>query len=368
MISLVAGLNAALLRLGLQAPVGGESLASMHGLLMVYGFLGTAITLERAVALQSSGTSAAQLAYLAPAASVAAVVASLAQIAWPALPDTRWLPAAAWAASMIALIGIYLAVWGRAPSFAVLVQILGAVSGLVGMLLWGRGLEVALIVPWWAAFLVLTIIGERLELARVAFASTRTGGRILAESLVVLVGLVLTLFVPDAGYPFLGAALLILVVDVALHDVARRLVRGKGLTRFMATCMMGGYAWALVAAGMWIVRGPTYSGYPYDTVVHALTIGFALSMVLAHAPVIVPAIARRDLPYHPVMWAVWGALQAGLLIRVVAGARDAQGAWQFGGALDIAAVLAFVASTVALIVLSAGNASPFSRSETRANR
>jgi hypothetical protein len=101
-----------------------------------------------------------------------------------------------------------------------------------------------------------------------------------------------------------------------------------------------------------VIRGPVFSGYGYDTVVHALTIGFALSMVLAHAPVIIPAIARRDLPYNRAMWAVWGSLQLGLVIRALAGARMAEGAWQFGGALDIAGVLAFVVVTVTTIVIA----------------
>ena len=41
-----------------------------------------------------------------------------------------------------------------------------ALIGLGGALAWWRGLEVAAIVPWWLMFLVVTIIGERLELAR----------------------------------------------------------------------------------------------------------------------------------------------------------------------------------------------------------
>ena len=43
---------------------------------------------------------------------------------------------------------------------------------------------------------------------------------------------------------------------------------------------------------------------------------------------------------------MWGSLQLGLVIRALAGARMAEGGWQFGGALDIAGVLAFVVVTV----------------------
>jgi nitrite reductase (NO-forming) len=146
----------------------------------------------------------------------------------------------------------------------------------------------------------------------------------------------------------------VLVVDVGVHDIAWRTVRARGLTRFMAACMLAGYGWAVVSALVWIVGGPALDGYRYDIVVHSLTIGFVMSMILAHAPVIVPALARRPLPYHPVMWAVWGLLHVGLLVRVVSGARGAVGGWQLGGTLSVVALLAFLASTVTLVVRGSG--------------
>ncbi len=351
-IALLAGLNAALLRLGLTAPVASMTLASLHGVLMVYGFLGTAITLERAVALQSGRGHLNWLAYLAPASSGVAVVTALVQVGVLGPQATRLVPGVAWSLSMSVLIAIYVVVWKKQPMIAVLVQLLGAVSGLAGILLWTSGLEVAQTVPFWGMFLVLTIFGERMELARLSFGSKGTEPRVLAEICVLFVALALTLISPEWGYPLLGLALGAATIDIAWHDIAKHTIRTTGITRFMAACMLAGYGWALVAAGIWIVRGPVWSGYGYDTVVHALTIGFALSMVLAHAPVIVPAIARRNVPYHPAMWAVWALIQAGLLIRVTAGARMAEGAWQFGGALDVVAVIAFVLTTLTLILTS----------------
>lgn len=348
----LSGLTAALLRLGVLAPGRAESLASAHGILMVYGFLGTAITLERAVALQSGGRRGSGWAYAAPLASGLGTLVLLLQSTPVPVPSGRALPGLAWTVSMLVLVAIYVAVWRRQPSYAVLVQLLGAVAGAGGAALWARGAEVATIVPWWAMFLVLTIAGERLELARLAFLSRRTEPRILTEATLVLVSLLVTLVAPEWGYPLLGLALGALIVDVALHDVARRTIHADGLPRFMAACLLTGYAWALVPAVTWIVGGPALSGFRYDAVVHALTIGFVLSMLVAHAPVIVPAIARRPLPYHPVMWAVWGLLQAGLVIRVLAGARDATEAWQFGGTLDVFALLAFLVTTVTLVATS----------------
>lgn len=356
MIALLAGLNAALTRLGLQAPVQSIPLGQLHGLLMVYGFLGTAICLERAVAMQSDGTKSAGWWYGSPALAVFGTIAALAQLSPTPLPVGRWLPALLWTGAMVWLALLYAKVWQRQKSFSVIIQTLGPLAGAAGILLWGSGYEAATVVPWWAAFLVLTILGERLELARVAFATSNTERRITALSLATIIALITAQFVPNWGYPLLGLVLAALILDVASHDLAKRLIHTTGLPRFMAACMLGGYGWGLLAAGIWIVKGPVYSGYGYDTVVHAWTIGFALSMVFAHAAVIIPAVARRSLPYHPVMWVPWALLQAGLLIRAIAGARDAETAWQFGGALDIVAVLTFVISTVSIIVLTSRKA------------
>ncbi|HWS57352.1 MAG TPA: hypothetical protein VN257_02345 [Actinotalea sp.] len=341
----LSGLDAALLRLGALAPVGSEPLAAAHGVLMVYGFLGTAIMLERAVALRSGGGPGDAWGYAAPAASAVGTVALLAQVVGLG-SGGRFLPGAAWVIATGLLVAVYGAVWRRQPSFAVLVQALGALAGLGGAALWVRGLEAASIVPWWATMLVLTIVGERLELARLGFLVHGTEARVLAESCAVLIALVATLVDPAVGYPLLGLALGVLVVDVASHDVARHTIRTTGLTRLMAACMLAGYGWALVAALVWAVGGPALSGFRYDTVVHALTIGFALSMVVAHAPVIVPAIARRPLPYHPVLWVAAGLLHGGLLVRVLAGAREAEGLWRWGGTVGVVAVLVLLGAVV----------------------
>ncbi|MCL1871512.1 MAG: hypothetical protein FWF90_14035 [Promicromonosporaceae bacterium] len=351
MVAALSGLDAALLRLGVAAPVRSDGLADAHGVLMVFGFLGTAITLERAVALRSGAAdrSRAWWGYAAPVAAGLGSLLLVAQVAGAPLPGGRALPGGAWVASMGVFAAIYLAVWRRQQSYAVLVQLLGALAGVGGAALWARGFEVAQIVPWWAGMLVLTIMGERLELARIAFLAGATEARVLAESGAVVVALVATLLAPAWGYPLLGLALGALVVDVAVHDVARRTVRATGLVRFVAVCMLAGYAWALVAALVWVVHGPVLAGFGYDVVVHSLTIGFVMSMILAHAPVIVPAIVRRPLPYHPVMWAVWGVLQGGLLVRVLSAARGAVGAWQLGGSVSVVALLAFLVVTVTLV-------------------
>ena len=71
---------------------------------------------------------------------------------------------------------------------------------------------------------------------------------------------------------------------------------------------------------------------------------------VAVAPVIVPAIARRPLPYHPVLWVAAGLLHLGLLVRVLAGAREAEGLWRWGGTVGVVAVLVLLGTVVAQLV------------------
>ncbi|WP_022867292.1 hypothetical protein [Schaalia vaccimaxillae] len=373
-VSLLMGLNAALVRLGALAPISSTDLGTIHGILMIYGFLGTAICLERAVALQSGSSRPRRWAYAAPLLSGAAGVGAVGVALNEGLRNTlahlpipqfvashltgfqpaRMLPGFLWTLAMMVLIAIYIHVWNkRQQSIAVLVQGLGAFIGFGGALLWWRGLEVPQIVRWWLMFLVITIIGERLELARLNFLAAGTERRILTEVCGVILGLVAILIVPNVGYPILGLALGIMAIDTAWHDVARRTIKLPGLPRLAATCMLTGYSWALVPAIMWVVAPPTYDGYAYDTGVHALTIGFVVSMVLAHAPVIIPAVAKREVPFHPIAWLAFVFLEASLLLRIVAGVRQADGAWRLGGTLGVMGMLIFVVVTLTLTVRQA---------------
>ena len=334
-VALLAGLDASLVRLGALAPIASTSLGTVHGLLMVYGFLGTAICLERAVALQSDGRRA--WAYAAPLLTGAGGISAI---------------------GMAPLRAIYCYVWARRQAtHAVLIQLIGALIGLGGVLLWWRGLETPRAVPWWLAFLIVTIIGERVELARLAFASGSTERRITAESAALMVGLTVALYSPTVGYPLIGLALGALMVDTAWHDVARGTVRMQGLPRLAAVCMLSGYAWALVPALMWIVAPPAFDGYGYDAGVHAITIGFVVSMLLAHAPVIIPAVARREVPYHVAMWVPFAFLQISLTLRLLAGAREAAYPWRLGGTLGVVGMLLFVATTLTVTIRQARAAS-----------
>ncbi len=331
-LALLAGLDAALLLLGLPAPVSTERLPEVHGILLVIGFVGTLVSLERAVALKrATGFAASGLLGIG-----ALVVLSPA----PLRVGQLLLLLGA-----VALVAVYLPLWRRQCDEAVAAQALGAVLAVGALLLWQAGVAMPTVLPWLVGFVVLTIGGERLELARIAMGPN--AGRdllILGGQLAVFVGA--SLLWP-ATVPLLGASLLVLVGWLAWHDVARHTVRSQGLPRFSAACLLAGYGWLGVAGSIWLVGGATGGGARYDAVVHAVFLGFTISMIMAHAPVILPAVLRRPLPYHPAFIGPAVLLHAALVLRLWGG--DALGspvAWRWGGVLNGVAILAFVAVAV----------------------
>src|SRR5690606_39847014 len=83
----------------------------------------------------------------------------------------------------------------------------------------------------------------------------------------------------------------------------RRTIRGAGLPRYAAACLLAGYAWLGVAGALWAATGLSSGRYLYDAALHALFLGFVISMVFGHAPVILPAVLRVRLPYRPILYA-----------------------------------------------------------------
>ncbi|WP_024793553.1 hypothetical protein [Tomitella biformata] len=333
-LCMLAGLDAALLLLGLGAPLRDASLADSHGVLMILGFVGAVVALERAVALGPMRGNTAW-GYLAPAGLGLGGVALL-------TPLPRDIGATAMLIGTVVLLAVYVPLWRRNMAGAVLVQIAGGILAVGGALLWLAGIDMPTLLPWLVCFLVLTIAGERLELARVAFLDPRAEPAAILIAAAVVVGVVATALWPVIGYPLLGLALLTLVGWLLLFDVATKTVRGAGLPRFSAVCLLAGYSWLSVTAAIWLIAGPVHSGPLYDASTHAVLLGFVISMIMAHAPIIFPAVLRHPLPYTPLMYLPVALLHASLLLRVLVGdARGVVGAVQWGGALNIAALLLF---------------------------
>ena len=333
-VCVAAAVLGGLLRAGVYLPTSPYTVfghaAVAHAQLMLSGFLGTAIAIERAVAIKL------RWAFVAPLASGSASFLVLGGHADAA----AWLGVAA-SLAFVAVNGL-LVVRQRAPHTALL--LLGAVAWLVGNLLFAIDRSAASALPWWFTFPVLTIAAERLEMTRLMRRHPWALASLIAVLAALLSGAALSVAAPAAGGVLFGLALSALAVWLGLFDIARRTVFAHGLSRYMALCLLAGYGWLGVAGLAW--TGMALGCPGRDMALHALGLGFIVSMLMGHAPVILPAVARIKLRFGPWFYIPLVWLHSSLLLRLVGGIGD-PAVRQLGAALNAAALLAFVATLAA---------------------
>jgi len=301
--ALLAGLWAGLARLGLELPGGMQALSEFHGALMISGFLGTLISLERAVAIGR------WWAYAAPALSAIGAVALIA--------DTPAFASGAFLLAGIALTVNSGTVVVRQPALFTIVLAVAAACWIAGRLAWILGAEATGVAGWWLAFLVLTVAAERLELSRLLSPPRSSQLTFAMAVALIIIGAARGEFSGEAA-PFSGTGLLASTVWLVRHDIALRTIRLSGLTRFSAACLLAGYFWLGAAGLLLLVTPPGTTAFSYDAVVHAIAIGFILSMIFGHAPIILPAVTGLRIRYSAATYAPLFLLHLSVLLRVAA--------------------------------------------------
>ncbi|HMU40350.1 MAG TPA: hypothetical protein PKE31_15180 [Pseudomonadota bacterium] len=300
-VLMLTGVLAGLARLGVDVGPAGHH-AAQHGPLMVLGVFGAVIALERAVALGSVW------ALSVPLIGVVGAGWMQGSIRTGALVE---------AVSVFGMVLVNAALVRRQTSAITGILLLGSVVLWVGTVLFALGQPVFAVVPTWIAFFVLTIVAERLELSRLAKTP-----RFAQTALLVLLTLVSACacaapFWPDVFVRLLGVLLSLCGVWQLRFDIARTLVKKSALPRYAATGVLLGAMW-LVVAGMFFASVPPQSNGPlYDAALHCVFVGYVLSMVFAHAPIIFPAVAQGSFPFSRALYVPLFLLSFGLVLRVL---------------------------------------------------
>jgi hypothetical protein len=303
--------------------------ALFHAALMMCGFLGTVICVERAVAAKRA------IAWLPPLASAAAGAALLLGFEVGA---RVLLPVAG-----AAFVAVNVLLWQRQPASHTAVLVASAIAWLVGNTLFSAGMASHAVLPWWFGFLVLTIAAERLEMTRLMRRRPGAETSLYFVLLALAAGAALSGVAPLVGGVVFGGALLALATWLLAFDIARRTIRADGLSRYMAVCLLTGYGWLAVGGIAWAATALGHSAR--DAALHALGLGFIFSMMMGHAPVILPAIARVKLLYGPWFYLPLALLHLSLLWRLAPGLADFAARSQ--GAASNALAIALFAATVA---------------------
>ena len=333
-IVLIAALWTALIRVGWELPSAGGVTAIQHGALMVSGFLGTLISLERAVALKHPWT------YLGPACSGLGAVLII--LGFPALIGQMLIVLAG-----LCLVAVFITIYRMHPSIDTGVMGIGSLLWLVGNIVWASHQPIFHAVPWWAAFLILTVAGERLELSRVLRPSRRAKGAFITAVSLIGLGLLVSLVSFTWGVRMSGLGLIGLAGWLMVNDIARRTIHRTGLTRFIAACLLPGYGWMALGGLLWVLDAPLFvGGMAYDAMLHTLFLGFVFSMIFGHAPIILSAVVNLPVNYTPRFYVHLALLHASLILRIVGDLTLTPALQHWGGLLNVCAVVLFLGSTL----------------------
>ncbi len=347
-LSLLIASWAGLLRMGWAWPTLNPTLALNHGPLMVCGFLGTVIGIERAVAL-SALSPRYQWSYIAPLLTGLGAISLI--LGLPSLVGPLLITGGS-----IGLVCIFILILRIQTALYTLTMAGGAILWLISNMLWLSGWPIYNLVFWWSGFLILTIAGERIELNRVLRLTRQVQTFFLSTIGLFVGGLIISLFNFDLGVRLAGIGMLILASWLLRYDIARYTVKKTDLTRFMALCLLTGYVWLGVSGvlGVWV--GGITAGFLYDAILHTTFVGFVMSMIFGHAPIIIPAVTGKRIPYHPVFYSHLILLHLSLILRLIGDLTLFLPLRQWGGLLNAIAIVLFLVNTV--MALRRGLATP----------
>ena len=336
LFALMVAMWAGLIRLGWGWPTIKPTLPMAHGPLMVSGFLGTLISLERAVALDK------RWPYVAPLLSGLGAVLLIVGV-------SGWLGPLLITMGSVLLVLIMVQILRIHVTLYTGVIITGTLCWLVGNLLWLLGWPVYQIVAWWIGFPLLTVAGERLELGRFLRLSKQVTGAFIVCMMLFLSGAAASTVNYALGMRLAGVGMVLFAAWLLRYDIASRRIKAGGQARFIAMGLLSGYIWLAFGGTLALIYGGLSAGPIYDAMLHAIFLGFVFTMIFAHAPIIFPAVLQRTFVYSPRLYSHLILLHITLTLRV---AGDLLFWWPgrlWGGLLNALVILLFLGNTLTSI-------------------
>jgi hypothetical protein len=324
--SLVVGMYAGLMRMGISLP-GPVGLSAFHGQLMLFGFLGVLISLERFVAIRNLPSGLA--------------VFCLASGMWLTLAGFDTAATAAIVAGTFFFMATLVHLSLNHPELHHWIMSAGAFGFFGAASLWANGYLIRFIVPWWVSYLLWTIAAERLELSRFKNISWRAKSWKLVNVVLSFIGLGLAFYSDDIGMRVFGLSIGLTAIWLWVHDISKQTASNPGLSGFMGRVLRGGYIWLFLSGLGLITHGFPVSAFAYDAIWHAFFLGFVFSMIFAHAPVILPALTGIKVSYHSAFYLAPVILYLGLIMRLAGDFFVISELRSWGGGINVLAIVCF---------------------------
>lgn len=305
-----------------------------HAFLMVGGFFGTLITLERAMALRK------WWGYLAPSLTC---IAGLLMISGA---DTHISAVPLILGSLFYLFllsSLYLA----HRSFPIFVMTAGGMLWAGGNILFIFEKFRFTSILLWMGWFLFTITAERIELTKLA---KRPRGWLFpfhAGISLFILSTIPSFFKVSLSYFLAGFSLTLLGLWLLKYDIAIITIKEKGLTRFISLCLLPGYIWLIIGGAFSLLLARNFP--VYDMFLHSVFLGFVFSMIFGHAPLIFPALMNIKMEFTPLFYIHLALLHGGLLMRALGNLFDVRLIIP-GAILNALSIIVFLLNTLTSVM------------------
>jgi hypothetical protein len=363
-------LTVGIFRLSAQNGVGPillSDLYPLHPLLMVFGFIGGMIATERIAGVEFlPHTKQTRLSLAIPPFIFAGMlIETFGYLS--GLAVLRYLGAALLVVSCLLLLALLRSFLGIGRErLSVLFMILSAFALLLSAILSASSLPAGNVgfAMTLLLFPVVFVLGERVELTSLATRSSSNRfvpAFILASAAVMLFGF--EAWFPGAGsvapivaFGAMGAAFVFFLI---MERSARPGSTVSPFQGYVRRHVELAYAWGAAGSAF----GIAYSLSPlfafYDAFIHSLALGFIGLMFLAHGPIILPMVTRREFNFEKLSFAPLVILALALAMRI--GSEFAlvyNGAWLLNLSVSVSGWLVLLAVFAFLVEIARGTALP----------
>lgn len=322
MLCLLSGLYSGLNRIGWNLYA--TPLTAHHGAIMVGGFLGTLIALEKIIPLKKKSL------YLIPIVNASSVVFFF--LNQPKVSIYILV------VSSIALAFVFLYYYRIQRERIYILMFIGAICWLTGNMLLLTKFFYPLAFPWWAAFVLFIIAAERMELMKFRPISRFNKNIFIVLLLCFVIGVLFSFH--GAGNLICGLSLVGSSLWLLKNDMIGINVKKTNLPRFTAISLLTGYVCLLLTGIFFFSLSDQW--LTYDAIVHTFFIGFVFSMIFAHGPMILPGVMGIAVtPFNPILYLWLIILHISWLIRIFADVLVELEVRKMSGLLSALAILGY---------------------------
>lgn len=306
---------------------------AQHGGIMVGGFLGTLISLEKVIPLKQ------KYLLLIPLMSTMSVVLSLL--------GQRHESMILLVLASSGLTTVFIYYFSLEMSFVYGFMLAGSISWLTGNILLLTRDFYPLAFPWWVAFILFIIAAERLELMKFLPVSKSSKKFFAAFLIIFLIGVISSFH--GIGNILSGIALICVATWLMRNDVVGISFKKENLPGYVAVSLLCGYV-ALLLTGILFI---TFSNHwlAYDALVHTFFLGFAFSMIFAHGPIILPGLLGSIVkPFHKILYLWLVLLHSSWLLRIFADAHSNVTLRKISGLISAIAIVSYFVTMAFLTI------------------